>query len=374
MSQKKTILFHDSLASGPYSQEDFTRPETRLGGTEMTIVRVAEKLAEEHDVWVVQVHRRDPSATSKVHYVGPAALDEIAPDVVIVVRNPLYLSEMRQRFTDVPLLLWAHDWILPRGLLMRLKLMYLLYRVSKLLAQTKTEVIAVSQSHRDHLQSLSRWCLPAKRYGRSLKFGFVYNPVCIDQAREDANSQKDRVDIDKLIYFSAPAKGLDLVLKVFEHVSPHFPAMKLHVAMPPYSAMSEEMERAVRAPNIVNLGRLDHAAVIRHVRTSLCTFYPADVWPESFGLVFAESNAVGTPVLAHPFGSAPEMLTEEQLCDAHDLDEIVKRLRRWRQPGLRPRPALRQEFTIDSVTQRWNEILFGSAQAISSTSRLCGNR
>jgi hypothetical protein len=76
-------------------------------------------------------------------------------------------------------------------------------------------------------------------------------------------------------------------------------------------------------------------------------------------LVFAESNAVGTPVLAHPFGSAPEVLTKEQLCDAHDLDAIVKRLKLWREPGCRPKVGLRDDFTIERVAARWNEVLFG---------------
>jgi glycosyltransferase involved in cell wall biosynthesis len=321
----------------------------------MTVVRVAEKLGEEHNVWVVQLRRQTATATANVQYAGPDALDRISPDAVVAVRNPICLPELRRRFPNARLLLWVHDWLFqPRTFISKLIRRYLVIRGARLLTRTKTVVIAVSSAHREHLQGLIHGHFPANLFGRGVKSLYIYNPVCV--ASDDSEAQ---VDIDKLIYFSAPFKGLHVVLPVFRKVSQFFPDMKLHVAMPPYSSLSPEMQEAVRAPNVVDLGRLDQPTVLNHVRTSLCCFYPADVWPESFGLVFGESNAVGTPVLAHPFGSAPEVLTEEQLCDAHDLDEIVKRLRRWREPGKRPKVQLRPEFMIDHVANRWNEVLFG---------------
>jgi len=360
VSQRKSLLFYDSVASRPYSQEDFARAATGLGGTEMTLVRVAEKLGEEDTIWVAQARRQTPTATANVQYVGLDALDDISPDVVVAVRNPACLPELRRRFATARLFLWVHDWLFPpRGFIPRLIRWYLLYRVAKTLVQTKTVVIAVSNAHCEHLRALLRQHVLGKLFSSRIKSLYIYNPVCVPAAAAGNVGNEARVDINKLIYFSAPFKGLHVVLPAFEQVSRHFPDMKLYVAIPPYSSLNAEMEQAVRAPNVVNLGRLDHEAVINHVRTSLCCFYPADVWPESFGLVFAESNAVGTPVLAHPFGSAPEVLTEEQLCDARNLDEIVKRLKRWREPGGRPRPPQRKEFTIDRVAERWREVLFG---------------
>ncbi len=48
---------------------------------------------------------------------------------------------------------------------------------------------------------------------------------------------------------------------------------------------------------------------MQHIRESLCVFYPQTQRCETFGLVYAESNAVGTPVLAHDFGAAREVLS-----------------------------------------------------------------
>jgi glycosyltransferase involved in cell wall biosynthesis len=357
-NQRKTVLFYDSVSSRPYSQDDFTRAEAGLGGTEMTVVRVAERLGEQHDVWVAQSRRQTPTTTENVRYVEPAAVHGFTPDAVVVVRNPLPLIDLRSRFPKARLFLWVQDWIFPpRSFVSRVIRRYFQYRAVKLLTRTNTAVIAVSQAHRDHLRQLIHRTFPGNLFSRSIQSHYIYNPVCIASTAGDGDIEAT-VDINKLIYFSAPFKGLHRVLKVFDQVSRHFPAMKLYVAMPPYAVLNVEMEQAVRAPNIVHLGRMDHDAVIQHVRTSLCCFYPADVWPESFGLVFAESNAVGTPVLAHPFGSAPEVLTAEQLCDAHDINGIIQRLQRWREPGQRPQLSLRPEFTLDSVVAQWERLLF----------------
>jgi len=359
-SQRKSVLFYDSVASRPYSQEDFTRGDAGLGGTEMSLVRVAEKLGEQHAVWVAQAARQTPTATGHAQYVGFDTLDDISPDAVVTVRNPADLPDLRRRFATARLFLWVHDWFYPpRAFIYRVIRWYLVYRVAKTLAQTETAVIGVSNAHCEHLRAFLRRRVLGTLFSGRIKSLYIYNPVCVPAAAAGDVENDARVDINKLIYFSAPFKGLHVVLPAFERVSKHFPDMKLYVAIPPYSSLSSEMEQAVRAPNVINLGHLDHEAVIDHVRTSLCCFYPADVWPESFGLVFAESNAVGTPVLAHPFGSAPEVLTGEQLCDARNLDEIVKRLERWREPGGRPRPPRREEFTIDRVAERWCEVLFG---------------
>ena len=54
------------------------------------------------------------------------------------------------------------------------------------------------------------------------------------------------------------------------------------------------------------------------MRTALCTFFPNFVLPETFGLVFAESHAVGTPVLTHDCGAAAEVVA-----DAHQVLQVT---------------------------------------------------
>jgi glycosyltransferase involved in cell wall biosynthesis len=47
------------------------------------------------------------------------------------------------------------------------------------------------------------------------------------------------------------------------------------------------------------------------VRSATCLVNPIQ-WAEPFGLVMAESLAMGTPVVAYPRGSAPEIVTHGQ--------------------------------------------------------------
>jgi glycosyltransferase involved in cell wall biosynthesis len=77
--------------------------------------------------------------------------------------------------------------------------------------------------------------------------------------------------------------------------------------------------------------------------------------PETFGLVFGESHAVGTPVLAHHFGAAPEMLSPAEVLDARNLDAVTNRLADWCRNG-RPTVAARPEYLIAEVARRWTEL------------------
>jgi glycosyltransferase involved in cell wall biosynthesis len=82
---------------------------------------------------------------------------------------------------------------------------------------------------------------------------------------------------------------------------------------------------------VVPLGPLPHRAVLRHVREAFAVFYPQARFEETFGPVFAEANAVGTPVLAHPHAVAREVLDEtpadrRQLVDARDPEAAARRL------------------------------------------------
>jgi glycosyltransferase involved in cell wall biosynthesis len=122
------------------------------------------------------------------------------------------------------------------------------------------------------------------------------------------------------------------------------------------------------------------------VRSALCTFAPNFVLPETFGLVFAESHALGTPVLTHYCGAAAEVVADPQqllpvtlsarcyeaavgslpvrwrsaparLAGAAGLfDAYLERIRAWRS-GSRPSVAPDVRFLLSSVTARWRALL-----------------
>jgi glycosyltransferase involved in cell wall biosynthesis len=61
--------------------------------------------------------------------------------------------------------------------------------------------------------------------------------------------------------------------------------------------------------DIEYVGELGHDDKIELIGGSFALLNPMQ-WPEPFGLVMIEAMATGTPVVATPEGSAPEIITE----------------------------------------------------------------
>ena len=111
-------------------------------------------------------------------------------------------------------------------------------------------------------------------------------------------------------------------------------------------------------PNVIRLGPLPPSEIHSHVSTALCVFYPQRSFAETFGLVFAEANALGTPVLAHPIGAAAEVLNAGgagQIADRTPTN-ILHTIREWRAGG-RPDVCLHPDFFLSNVLGKWTELL-----------------
>jgi glycosyltransferase involved in cell wall biosynthesis len=134
------------------------------------------------------------------------------------------------------------------------------------------------------------------------------------------------------------------------------------------------------------LGAQPQARMHREVRSALCTFFPNFVIPETFGLVFAESHALGTPVLTYDCGAAREVLCDgaqllpvpaaarayealaahlpfswrrgaARLASSAGLFDTARdRIRAWRE-GQRPRAAPDPRFRLSAVSARWRALL-----------------
>src|ERR1700680_4582211 len=73
-------------------------------------------------------------------------------------------------------------------------------------------------------------------------------------------------------------------------------------------------------------------------------------WPEPFGLVMIEAMACGTPVIAHPFGSVPEIIREGVAGFlVRDVNEAVRAVRRL---GEIDRRECRRHFELNFTDER----------------------
>src|SRR2546429_109964 len=185
--------------------------------------------------------------------------------------------------------LWLHDQVTRGSRRARW-----LAGTAALLREMAATAVCVSDSQRRGVEATLRRIGVAAQV-RALT---IYNAV------EEALTPDDTpVDERKLIFFSSPNKGLNFTLDAFSALKRRMPDLRLVVANPGYKAGGD-----ARRAGVEFLGPQPQARIHAEVRSALCTFFPNFVIPETFGLVFAESHALGTPVLTHDCGAALEVV------------------------------------------------------------------
>ena len=332
------ITFVDAKCPRPYDSEVL---RTRgLGGTEASVIRVAQALAQTHDVTVVQHNREQPSVDSaSLRFLPLAGLDDAVRDArhVVLVQKTRLLRRIA-RHSSARLWVWLHNYLKDEVRFGWSE--YLTHRIG---------IICVSRTHARHTREYIRRFPLNRMLGGMLGRGGVlyqYNPLseaCVPPAQVNR-------DPHKLISLSSPHKGLDQVVHAFRAVHAADPRMKLYVADPGYKHSDPAL---LDAPGIVKLGSLPQAALMEHVKDALCVFYPQRKQAETFGLVYAEANAVGTPVLAHDFGSAREILVPANPpLDANDPALVTETVRRWSAEG-GPMVGPDPRFALHNVAAQW---------------------
>lgn len=350
-----SILFYDPLCAHPYDTDTLRRQA--MGGTEATVVRVADALG----ALVVQ-HNRTAAAG---RYLPPAR----DPDVgwVIVNRDSRTLPAVRALYPNARVFLWLHDRMRPGSRRARR-----LASTAALLRDLDVRIVCVSDTQRQAVEATLRWM----RAGEQVTTCTIYNPID-DGLRPDGTP----VDERKLVFLSSPNKGLKFTLDAFDALRRRMPDLRLVVGNPGYKEGGVGRVRGVEF-----LGPQPQQRMHAEVRTALCTFFPNFVIPETFGLVFAESNALGTPVLTHDCGAAREVIADERQilpvtaakrvyegllgscssrCRAVParlaaglglFDDYLERIRAWRS-GQRPVTGPDPRFRLSAVAQRWREVL-----------------
>jgi glycosyltransferase involved in cell wall biosynthesis len=232
--------------------------------------------------------------------------------------------------------------------------------------------VCVSDSQRRGVEATLR----SIGVGERVRALTIYNPV-------DDTLMPDGTPVDerKLVFFSSPNKGLNFTLDAFSALKQRMPDLRLVVGNPGYKSGCD-----ARRAGVELLGPQPQARIHAEVRSALCTFFPNFVIPETFGLVFAESRALGTPVLTHDCGAALEVIGDPRqvlpLTPAYRLyeaavgglpsrwrrlparlaasaglfDAYLERIRAWR-GGERPRTGPDPRFRLSTVTEQWRALL-----------------
>lgn len=325
------ILFVDPCCPKPYDPT-ILKAEP-LGGTEATVVRLAEAIGQKGHTVAVKQHNRTDASYHDSQYL-PFGMVYAQPTHVVVLRAPQALAQARKQFPTAKLYLWCHDMFGGPGWA----------EGFKLLSSTQTMPITVSEWHRSQMYDAMRQlgasgALPCRK---------IYNPIA-----DDLMPDTTPIDTNKLVFFSSPHKGIELTLKTFERFKdfPELNDMKLYIANPGYFK-DHNMEGL---QNVINLGAISHEQVIQHVRSALAVFHLNSVFPETFGLVHAEANAVGTPFLSSRYGATPELCDHPaELVDVLDPRAVIERIISWRTG--RPKVRGNVAFRTQRIAKEWIDL------------------
>ncbi|WP_179952260.1 glycosyltransferase [Marinicella rhabdoformis] len=335
----KHILFVDSTYPKPYDFD--TLAQQAMGGTESSILRTAEILQKQgHQVAICQHARKQVVEQQQITFHSTASCQTETFDHVVVLRKLPQLIQYQQHFPQAQFYLWLHTYKNREFALKRL------IKTSK-----PFTVIGNSKNHQKHLDQ----CLQAGWLGKlftlcrakNIQVKHAYNPIPSFWTELQTTDK----NLNQIMFISAPNKGLTQVLAYFQKLKLALPDLKLLVANPGYREDFDE-----RSDGVEFLGALPQKVLLQKVAESLCVFYPQTSFAETFGLIFAEANAVGTAVLAHDIGSAKEILHPNNgLIDGHDINAITEQIKLWQQQL--PDVSYRSEFDEAAVYKQWQNIL-----------------
>jgi glycosyltransferase involved in cell wall biosynthesis len=354
-SAMPAVLFYDPLCRQPYDTQTLRQQAT--GGTEASVTRIADALGA-----LVAQHNRSEDAGN---YRTPARIAGI--EQVVVVRDSRALPMLRAQYPQARFHLWVHDQLNPGSTRARR-----LATTAQQLRELEVRVVCVSDTQRRRVEATLARIGVADR----VRAHTIYNPVA-DALVPDGSP----VDPDKLVFFSSPNKGLAYTLDAFHALRRRIPALRLLVGNPAYKRGA-----AGAGDGVHYLGPQPQARIHAEVRGALCTLALNFVLPETFGLVYAESKALGTPVLTHDCGAAAEVMGDSRqvlpvrraqrayealvhgwpprwrsgparLADRCGLfDAYLERIAAWRDGG-RPQVGPDPRFRLATVAAQWRTLL-----------------
>lgn len=333
---KPCILFLDNTY--PKAYQVSTLKKQALGGTESSIVKTALILSKHYRVIVAQKFRDTEHVENEnLSFIPKKQMHTLNPNFIVLLRKYPLLKGLNKQFPQARLFLWLHTYKNTE---------YVFKRVG--LSKTNTTIICNSNTHATHTKQILNQSLLGSvfnLFSKKTSVSYCYNPI------EKPEVQPIKRDVNKLLFFSSPNKGLQQVIKSFNLLSNKHPNLRLYIANPGY----KNDDSIKLNERIIILGSLPHDKMMQHVAESLCVFYPQDSFAETFGLIYAEANALGTPVMAHNIGAAREILhANNQLIDANNIQEIDKMLKLWQKKF--PQVKYKCDFNDKNIFQQWKKL------------------
>jgi glycosyltransferase involved in cell wall biosynthesis len=113
------------------------------------------------------------------------------------------------------------------------------------------------------------------------------------------------------------------------------------------------------APGVEFIGEIDQARKQEFLGGALALLFPVD-WPEPFGLVMIEALACGTPVIARPCGSVPEIVRHgvSGFVDS-SVENLISAVRKIRDLSRRGcRDEFEKRFTAEIMADNYEKVYY----------------
>ena len=205
MDSVATFVFVDACPPKPYDAR--TLETSATGGTTADVIILAERLAQDHRVFIVQDRPPRP-AQGRATYIAVNEIDELpTPEMVVFLRGWWLIAEgglsppiVRQRSPACRFIFWPHVtypqpfstlWGWAYGLSQRAKHA----KLGALLMEHDVEVVGVSDFHATTI----------KRLWPALRVSWIYNPI----SRPPSSVLEEGYDPHQIIFASSPERGFE---------------------------------------------------------------------------------------------------------------------------------------------------------------------
>lgn len=332
--KKFDLLICDMTTPMPYEKQ--TLEVQGLGGTEASVIRVAEGLgACGAHVGVIQHNLNMPLMGEHAYYLPLSMIDEVDCHNFVSLRGTHFLD----KFPKAKKYSWHED--LPGDVFKTMREAFVKHDVT---------VIAASDWHKGVLSKEIHF-EGAKDNPPIVR---IYNPI------EDhlfiPRHTDVKYDRNKLCWVASPHKGLKEGVEIFNklvEVSGN-KDFRLFMFNPGY--MLHDMPELYSNRYIVDIGPVPCKELWQHVSESMCLFYPTE-FEETFGNIAAEANAVHTPVLTNKVAALGETVSSErQFVPPRDPDAVIERAIEWWK-GDRPKVWGNDDFRMTNVVIEWVKLL-----------------